>query len=215
MRTRVCKAVFVTVFTAAGIGILPCRSATIYDTTPPATSIDSDVSPTVKQATRFQTTASDFVITSMAFDIRNDSVDPATGFLNWLIYTDSSGLPGLPIAGNPIYNMDVAGLTTSYSTVSTGAMNVSLSPSTTYWLVFNGESLSSGVLQLLESLGPSGVGGPFKGASYPVSTGVWAGNASAAASGVIAAVPEPSTYAMALAGLACGGFSMWRRRKRA
>ena len=31
----------------------------------------------------------------------------------------------------------------------------------------------------------------------------------------VLAVPEPSTYAMALAGLACGGFSMWRRRKRA
>ena len=28
------------------------------------------------------------------------------------------------------------------------------------------------------------------------------------------AVPEPSTYAMALAVMACGGFSMWRRRKR-
>jgi hypothetical protein len=28
-------------------------------------------------------------------------------------------------------------------------------------------------------------------------------------------VPEPSTYAMALAGLACGGYSMWRRRKQA
>ena len=28
-------------------------------------------------------------------------------------------------------------------------------------------------------------------------------------------VPEPSTYAMALAGIACGGFSMWRRRKQA
>ena len=28
-----------------------------------------------------------------------------------------------------------------------------------------------------------------------------------------AAVPEPSTYAMALAGVACGGFSMWQRRK--
>jgi hypothetical protein len=27
------------------------------------------------------------------------------------------------------------------------------------------------------------------------------------------AVPEPSTYAMALAGVACGGFAMWRRRK--
>jgi hypothetical protein len=31
----------------------------------------------------------------------------------------------------------------------------------------------------------------------------------------VAAVPEPSTCAIALAGLACGGFSMWRRRKRA
>jgi hypothetical protein len=29
------------------------------------------------------------------------------------------------------------------------------------------------------------------------------------------AVPEPSTYCMALAGIACGGLSMWRRRKRA
>jgi hypothetical protein len=32
---------------------------------------------------------------------------------------------------------------------------------------------------------------------------------------VLTAVPEPSTYAMALAGLACGGYSMLRRRKRA
>jgi hypothetical protein len=31
----------------------------------------------------------------------------------------------------------------------------------------------------------------------------------------VEAVPEPSTYAMALAGLACGGYSMVRRRKRA
>jgi len=30
-----------------------------------------------------------------------------------------------------------------------------------------------------------------------------------------APVPEPSTCIMALAGLACSGFSMWRRRKRA
>ena len=31
----------------------------------------------------------------------------------------------------------------------------------------------------------------------------------------LAAVPEPSTYAMAVAGLACGGYSIFRRRKRA
>ncbi|MFM8496163.1 MAG: PEP-CTERM sorting domain-containing protein [Planctomycetia bacterium] len=29
----------------------------------------------------------------------------------------------------------------------------------------------------------------------------------------LAAVPKPSTYAMALAGLACGGFSIWRRKR--
>jgi hypothetical protein len=32
---------------------------------------------------------------------------------------------------------------------------------------------------------------------------------------IVNPVPEPSTYAMAFAGLACGGYSMWRRRKRA
>lgn len=30
----------------------------------------------------------------------------------------------------------------------------------------------------------------------------------------VSTVPEPSTYAVALGGLACGGFSVWRRRKR-
>jgi hypothetical protein len=36
-----------------------------------------------------------------------------------------------------------------------------------------------------------------------------------APSGTIAAVPEPSTYAMALAGIACGGYLRFRRRKQA
>ena len=31
--------------------------------------------------------------------------------------------------------------------------------------------------------------------------------------GDLVVVPEPSTYAMALAGLACGGWHMWRRRR--
>ena len=33
--------------------------------------------------------------------------------------------------------------------------------------------------------------------------------------GTLVVVPEPSTYAMALAGLACGGWQMWRRRQAA
>jgi autotransporter-associated beta strand protein len=37
----------------------------------------------------------------------------------------------------------------------------------------------------------------------------------AAISATVTAVPEPSTYCMALAGLACGGYTMFRRRKQA
>jgi len=33
------------------------------------------------------------------------------------------------------------------------------------------------------------------------------------ATGFITVVPEPSTYGMALAGLACGGYSLFRRRR--
>jgi hypothetical protein len=32
---------------------------------------------------------------------------------------------------------------------------------------------------------------------------------------LVYAVPEPSTFAMTLGGLACGGYAMFRRRKRA
>jgi len=35
-----------------------------------------------------------------------------------------------------------------------------------------------------------------------------------AGTGDLVVVPEPSTYAMVLAGLACGGWQMWRRRRR-
>lgn len=55
---------------------------------------------------------------------------------------------------------------------------------------------------------------------YPLSSGYRGGGTQSYQSDglgfrLAAPVPEPSTYAMALAGLACGGFSMWRRRKRA
>jgi phospholipase/lecithinase/hemolysin len=42
-----------------------------------------------------------------------------------------------------------------------------------------------------------------------------AGHSILAQSMYSAVVPEPSTYTMALAGLACGGYVLFRRRKRA
>lgn len=47
-----------------------------------------------------------------------------------------------------------------------------------------------------------------------LSGGTGSGDGLSGASGVLVAVPEPSTYALALVGLAFGGCSMWRRRKK-
>jgi hypothetical protein len=68
------------------------------------------------------------------------------------------------------------------------------------------------VLQLLSNTG--GFSGDF---ASVVSTGLAAGQYATfdATTGFISitAVPERLTYAMALAGLACGGWQMWRRRR--
>ena len=56
--------------------------------------------------------------------------------------------------------------------------------------------------------------GDFGTVIYPTLSGglSWERTTSATAM-TITVVPEPSTYAMALAGLACGGWQMWRRRR--
>ena len=58
--------------------------------------------------------------------------------------------------------------------------------------------------------------GDFATVNYPVLSGglSWERSTSATAM-TISVVPEPSTYAMALAGLACGGYLRFRRRKQA
>ena len=80
-------------------------------------------------------------------------------------------------------------------------------------LAFSGGSYADGtdVLQLFSNTG--GFSGDF---ASVVSTGLAAGQFATfnANTGYISVVPEPSTYAMALAGLACGGWQMWRRRRR-
>jgi autotransporter-associated beta strand protein len=81
-------------------------------------------------------------------------------------------------------------------------------------LAFSGGSYADGtnVLQLFANTG--GRSGNFSAVN---ATGLAAGQSATfnPVTGFITVVPEPSTYAMALAGLACGGYSMLRRRKRA
>ena len=81
-------------------------------------------------------------------------------------------------------------------------------------LAFSGGSYAEGtdVLQIFATTG--GRSGNFSAVN---ATGLAAGQSATfnSATGFITVVPEPSTYAMALAGLACGGYTMFRRRKRA
>jgi autotransporter-associated beta strand protein len=81
-------------------------------------------------------------------------------------------------------------------------------------LAFSGGSYADGtnVLQLFANTG--GRSGSFSAVN---ATGLAAGQSATfnPTTGFITVVPEPSTYAMALAGLACGGYSIFRHRKRA
>jgi hypothetical protein len=81
-------------------------------------------------------------------------------------------------------------------------------------LAFSGGSYADGtnVLQLFANTG--GRSGNFSAVN---ATGLAAGQSATfnPVTGFITVVPEPSIYAMALAGLACGGYSMLRRRNRA
>ena len=81
-------------------------------------------------------------------------------------------------------------------------------------LNFSGGSYADGtdVLQLFANTG--GRSGNFSAVN---ATGLAAGQSATfnPVTGFITVVPEPSTYAMALAGLACGGYLSFRRRKQA
>ena len=85
---------------------------------------------------------------------------------------------------------------------------VLLAPSTTYWLYVQrvgGADLSWGFTD------DQGVANGYKvGAEGP-----WNISSATSLRTAVNVVPEPSTYAMALAGLACGGYLRFRRRKRA
>jgi hypothetical protein len=47
---------------------------------------------------------------------------------------------------------------------------------------------------------------------YAAGSTIYAATSGGLSVGVVA-VPEPSTYVMSLAGLACGGYSLFRRRR--
>lgn len=125
------------------------------------------------------------------------------------IVPDDGGVPGAsPLFTSAAVNVTTQGL---YAFAFT---NAQLAASTSYWIVPSAPG--SWYLNLDESqpTAQNASGWAYLGTRRitTTSSGTWA-NASLPYSVSITAVPEPSAYAIALAGLACGSYSVWRRRR--
>jgi sugar lactone lactonase YvrE len=150
----------------------------------------------------------------------------------WTTYTTGSGLVnnsvrGVYASGGAIYAATAGGVSistnngaswTSYTTDNGLGGNftpgVFASGSSIYAATAGGLSISTnGGSNWTNYTAGSGLGNDPVWGVYADASTIYAATQGGLSIGV-AAIPEPSTYAMALAGLACGGFSIWRRRKR-
>ena len=106
----------------------------------------------------------------------------------------SAGEPRLSLADNLIYTIGLDTTTGTYSLITVDPATGHQLSSTAY-----GSALGDNPLQMVGMISPSGV--LYQGTKEGILR-------------VQAIVPEPSTCIMAIAGIACGGFFV-RRRKRA
>ena len=140
-----------------------------------------------------------------------------------LIVADADGNPDLENTPVALYVMgEEESVTTTGLYDLTRVFAGPLQASSTYWLyvVDDGDGSSFRWYDNQAEASPIAAndsGWSFGGAKRSLDGGsTWEDySAGRTAAFSIAAVPEPATSCMALAGLACGGFSMWRRRKRA
>jgi hypothetical protein len=126
----------------------------------------------------------------IAFAFAAGAVIPAHAQTTWTNYTTGSGL------GNNLVRGVYATGSTIYAATQGGGLSVSPNNGTTWTNYTTGSGLGSNTVY--------GV--------YAAGSTIYAATSGGLSVGVVA-VPEPSTYAMALAGLACGGYSLFRRRR--
>ena len=176
------------------------------------------------KAVLFQATESFGTLTTLQLGLFGGGVtyDPGAGNVAINLYSSTGSPPdgALPnsllttLATIPIENFNgtQAGNFWTGNNLSSGSRSAGW-----YWLVVDTSAVSanSGVLNWAVGVQGSDTnrGAAFDTYSDPQ---VWTQSGMPLPSGyaAIAGVPEPCTYAMAFAGLACGGFSMWRRRRK-
>lgn len=158
----------------------------------------------------FQTTAMETVVTDLKASLNTSATAGSTIFS---IY-DASGTSGRP--GSKITDAGTilnSSITSSSSTLTVSGLNISLSPSTNYWLVLSG--LTTDFVNWSVTTSTSGATGSV-GIGTKTGPGSWNLITSYRAIGAVtavASVPEPSTYA--LAAITTGVMAAVARRRRA
>jgi len=166
----------------------------------------------------FTTTATDTVIGSVRIPIRRDA-GVTGGSLQLFIYdaTGLEGRPGSSVTGSSaVGSLSFDAVPTTTAEVAFTGLHLSLSPSTSYFVVLKTPDLIGGSLRwnYTDSTGGLGFPSPYAGSSDSGAT--WfTPDFTNPQQMQVTTVPEASTCAMAFAGLACGAYSVGWRRKRA
>ena len=159
-------------------------------------------------AQKFQTTTDHF-INYVSFLWEGTG---ATGTVNVTINADNNSSPGTQVAS--VGSFSLATLTGNNPTpISFSSLNINLSASTNYWLIFSGSNVTSGA-SIRYSSSTTGVGGPFVVAEDTGSGWTTYNNTGFIGQITATSVPEPSTYALAaIAGLTLAGIARRRNGK--
>jgi len=170
-------------------------------------------------AQSFATTTAGFILDEVSIRLWNQNGTSGNFEIQVWDALGAGGRPGAQV-GAAVYTGLAENLGSSYgSLLAVSGLNFTLAPDTSYYLVAAGRNLAD----------IPDDDDPIPGTLYWDATNAvtspayvtgdsaanWNGPSSQNLYMKVTAVPEPSACMMALAGLACGGYTLFRRRKRA
>ncbi len=163
----------------------------------------------------FATTAIDATISAVTVPMRRDP-GVTSGASQLFIYDagGEGGRPGSSITGETaVGSLPLNVVPTTTSNVTFTGLNLSLSPSTSYFVVLKTPGLVGGSFRWDYTSSTGGLGFPSPFASSLDSGASWfTPSLTDPQQMQFVAVPEPATYALAFVALACGGYAVVRRR---
>jgi len=203
-----------------GLGSMPAAQAGVVlgnlgadGSTGALSTTNSGITAEAKYAQAFTTPASSPDLLLASITLGAFTSEPESNPFSLQVFRSGTSAPGALFATST--NTQTLGTASSGALYTWNFDNVQMDPSTTYWIVpptnLNWNFRSNFSLPTTQN----GSGYLYDGLYFSTDGVAWVTEGGSGLATSVQAVPEPSTYCMALAGLACGGFSMWRRRRRA